>query len=111
MRAGLSWGSWSAGRGAWTQAHEAYGTARVAADRLLGQHAARRDVEAWLSAIGDLSAQASYARCRSGEPRAAAEWLEWGRARVLSDALARARLETLAVAQPALAGRFREAAA
>jgi tetratricopeptide (TPR) repeat protein len=111
LRAGLNWGDWSADRRDWAQAHEAYGSARVAAERLLGQHVARRDVEAWLSAVGDLSAQAAYARCRTDEPGAAAQWLEWGRARVLSDALARARLATLAATRPDLAGRFREAAA
>ena len=111
LQAGLNWGDWSARRRVWPQAHEAYAAARVAADRLLGQHVARRDVEAWLSAIGDMSAHAAYAHCRTGDPGAAAEWLEWGRARVLSEALARARLAPLAATRPDLVSRFQEAVA
>jgi hypothetical protein len=80
MRCGLNWGDWSLRRQAWAQAHEAYGAARVAADRLLGQHLARRDVETRLSAVGSMPAQAAYARCQTDEPAAAAVWLEWGRA-------------------------------
>jgi tetratricopeptide (TPR) repeat protein len=111
MRCGLNWGDWSLRRQVWAQAHEAYDTARTAADRLLGQHLVRRDVETWLSAVGDMPAQAAYARCRTQEPGAAAVWLEWGRARVLSDVLDRARLNHLAASQPALFGRYRHAAA
>ena len=111
MRCGLNWGDWSLRRRVWAQAHEAYDTARTAADRLLGQHLVRRDVETWLSAVGDMPAQAAYARCRTQEPGAAAVWLEWGRARVLSDVLDRARLNHLAASQPALVGRYRQAAA
>lgn len=111
LRCGVNWGDWSMRRRAWAEADEAYGLARVAADRLLGQHLARRDVEAWLSAVGDLPAQAALARCRTGQLSAAAEWLEWGRARVLSDALGRAQLASLAVSHPDLVRRYRQAAA
>jgi hypothetical protein len=111
LRCGLNWGNWSVRRRIWPSAHDAYSQARVAADRLLGQHLARRDVTAWLSAVGDLPAQAAFARCRTGEPCAAAEWLEWGRARALSDALGRARVASLAVSHPDLVRRYQEAAA
>lgn len=111
LRCGLNWGGWSLRRRIWAQAHEAYDTARTAADRLLGQQLVRRDVETWLSAVGDMPAQAAYARCRTDELSLAAVWLEWGRARVLSDVLDRSRLTRLAVSQPALVGRYRQAAA
>lgn len=111
LRCGLNWGAWSLRRRIWAEAHEAYDAARTAADRLLGQHLVRRDMETWLSAVGDMPAQAAYARCRTEEPSAAAVWLEWGRARVLSDVLDRARLTRLAVGHPALADRYRQAAA
>jgi hypothetical protein len=111
MRCGLNWGNWSLRRRVWPQAHEAYDAARTAADRLLGQHLVRRDVETWLSAVGNMPALAAYARCRTHEPSAAAVWLEWGRARVLSDVLDRARLTLLTASHPALADRYRQAAA
>jgi tetratricopeptide (TPR) repeat protein len=110
MRCGLNWGDWSVRRRVWAQAHEAYDMARTAADRLLRQHLVRRDIEAWLSAVGDMPAAAAYARCWTEEPSAAAVWLEWGRARVLSDVLDRARLTSLAVSHPALVSRYRQAA-
>ena len=111
LRCGLNWGDWSLQRRAWAQAHEAYDAGRAAADRLLRQQLARRDVETWLSAVGDMPAQAAYARCRTDEPGQAAVWLEWGRARVLSDVLDRSRLTRLAVSHPALADRYRQVAA
>jgi tetratricopeptide (TPR) repeat protein len=111
LNCGVNWGDWSMRRRAWAQADEAYDLARVAADRLLRQHLARRDVEAWLTAVGNLPAQAALARCRMGQPGTAAEWLEWGRARVLSDALGRARLTSLEVSHPDLVRRYRRAAA
>ena len=111
LRCGLNWGGWSLRQQTWAQAHEAYDAARTAADRLLRQQLARRDVETWLSAVGDMPAQAAYARCRTDELSPAAVWLEWGRARVLSDVLDRSRLTRLAVSQPALVGRYRQAAA
>jgi hypothetical protein len=111
LRCGLNWGDWAAQRADWEQAREAYTGARVAADRLLRLHLARRDVEAWLTEVGDLPGQAAFARARTGEPAAAAEWLEWGRARVLSDALGRARLDVLAASRPDLVRRYQHAAA
>jgi hypothetical protein len=111
LRCGLNWGAWSLRRRTWAQAHEAYDAARTAADRLLRQHLARRDVETWLSAVGDMPAQAAYARCRTDEPGPAAVWLEWGRARVLSDVLDRSRLSRLAVSHSGLTDRYRQAAA
>jgi tetratricopeptide (TPR) repeat protein len=110
MRCGLNWGDWSVRRRVWAQAHEAYDMAQTAADRLLRQHLIRRDIEAWLSAVGNMPAAAAYARCRTEESGAAAVWLEWGRARVLSDVLDRARLTGLAVSHPALASRYQQAA-
>ena len=58
-----------------------------------------------------MPAQAVYARCRTDELSLAAVWLEWGRARVLSDVLDRSRLIHLAVSHPALVSRYRRAAA
>lgn len=111
LRCGINWGGWSVRRGDWARAHEAYDRARVAADRLLRLHLVRRDVEAWLTEVEDLPAQAAFARVQTGEPRQAAEWAEWGRARVLSDALDRARLAGLAASHPALVRRYQQAAA
>jgi Tfp pilus assembly protein PilF len=110
LRCGLNWGAWSIRRHRWADADEAYDQARQAADRLLRRQIVRRDMEAWLSAVGDMPAQAAYARCQTRRPLAAAVWLEWGRARVLSDMLDRARLGHLAADQPDLVNRYRQAA-
>jgi hypothetical protein len=60
-----------------------------------------------------MSARAAVASSWLARPGQAAAWLEWGRARLLSDALARDRSDLAALDrdQPALAGRYHAVAA
>jgi hypothetical protein len=105
-RCALNWARWAGDQGRLATASEAYNAARSFTDELLAQNLTRNDKEAWLADVGQMSARAAVA---SSRPRQAAAWLEWGRARLLSDALAHDRSDLAALDQdrPALAARYR----
>ena len=66
----------------------------------------------WLRAVAEAPATSAYVYCRLAEPASALARLEWGRARLLADALAVARLDVDALnrVRPDLAERYRAAA-
>jgi hypothetical protein len=76
-------------------------------------HGPRERAIADLSAFGGLAAHAAYSCCRTDNVDEAATWLEWGRARVLSDALDRDRsdLAELERRHAELSERYRSASA
>lgn len=86
-----AWMTSALARGAWGEVVEAYGYGSRAVEHLFGAQVGRAGREAWLREARGLSAGAAYAHARLGEPEAAAQALEAGRARLLADALERAR--------------------
>jgi len=113
LRAGIGLGTWASERGRWPTATAAYGSAVDAAERLLRRQLTARDTEAWLHAVRDVPAAAALAHGRLDQPDAAVVRLEWGRARLLADALGRSRADLTALARgrPELGARYRAAAA
>ncbi|WP_157442114.1 hypothetical protein [Actinoplanes awajinensis] len=112
LRSAQAYGDWATSRQHWPDAAGAYGAAVTAADRLLRRQLSPADVEAWLFAVRTLPAAAAYAHLRLGETTTAVDRLEWGRARLLTDALERDRADLRALAEtaPDLAARYRTAA-
>lgn len=112
LRCGLSWGEWASRRQAWAEATVAFEFAGDAAEQLVRRQLSRRDKETWLRAVGAMSAAAAFALCQTGKVASALARLEWGRARLLADALGRDRadLDVLAQTRPELAERYRLAA-
>jgi hypothetical protein len=106
---GLSWGTWASGRRAWAEAAEAFQFAADAAEQLVRRQLTRWDKQTWLRAIRTMPAAAAFALCQAGALPPALVRLEWGRARLLSDALGRNRadLDVLAQTHPQLAERYR----
>jgi hypothetical protein len=113
LRSASAHGDWSAERGRWQAAAEAYDAAVTAADRLLRRQLSPADVAAWLRAMRTLPPSAALAHARLGDNATAAARLEWGRARLLADALGRDRADLSALTEkaPATAARYRAAAA
>jgi hypothetical protein len=93
LRCGLDWGDWAAAQGTWQQAVEAFDNAVAAADLLVRGQVRRTDREVWLRAVAEAPATSAYAYRRLSEPASALTRLDWGRARLLADALAVARLD------------------
>ena len=112
LRCGLGWGGWAAAQGMWREAVEAFDNAVASADLLERRQVRRTDREVWLRAVAEAPATSAYVYCRLGEPASALTRLEWGRARLLADALALARLDLDALdrVRPDLAERYRAAA-
>ena len=113
LQCGLNWGRWAGQRAEWDQAKQAFDAARAVADQLVARHVTRSDKEAWLGAFPALAAQAAYSCSRTDDTDAAAGWLEWGRARIFSDALGsdRRALANLAQERADLVERYRAVSA
>ena len=109
---GLGWGDWAVAQGAWREAAEAFDNAVAAADLLVRGQVRRTDREVWLRAVAEAPTTSAYVYCRLGEPDYAITRLEWGRGRLLADALAVAQLDLDALdhVRPDLAERYRAAA-
>lgn len=112
LRCGLSWGQWASHRQAWTEATDAFHFAAEAAEQLVRRQLTRRDKQTWLRAIRTMPAAAAFALSQTGALPLALVRLEWGRARLLADALGRDRadLDALTHTHPQLAERYRLAA-
>jgi hypothetical protein len=112
LRCGLSWGEWASRRRAWAEATEAFQFAADGAEQLVHRQLTRRDKQTWLRAIRTMPAAAAFALSQADALPLALVRLEWGRARLLADALDRDRadLDVLAQTHPQLAERFRLAA-
>lgn len=110
--AARAWGNWARERQSWPEAAEAYTHGLEAAERLFRVQLRRTSKETWLHEARGLPACAAYALARLGRPNEAVVALERGRARFLSEALARDRadLGALAGARPELAEAYRRAA-
>jgi len=108
LRCGLNWGKWASGRRAWAEAAEAFQFAADAAEQLVRRQLTRWNKQALLRDIRTMPA-AAFALCQTGALAPALVRLEWGRARLLSDALGRnrANLDMLAQTHPQLAERYR----
>jgi tetratricopeptide (TPR) repeat protein len=80
-------GDWAAGRGAWAEAAEAYGSGLTAVRRLVAIQSVRADKESWLRDAQMVPARAAYALVRAGRPQDAVLALENGQALLLHEAL------------------------
>ncbi|MGD9525351.1 MAG: hypothetical protein AB7V44_01035 [Pseudonocardia sp.] len=110
LTAARRWGAWAARRREWAEAAQAYDLALAASEQLWHAQAGRADKEIWLGAARGVPDRAGHAKARAGDPHSAVVALEQGRARLLAEAL-RGRSDQLTRLDPALAQRYRTAAA
>lgn len=78
-------------RQSWEEANEAYDYALKAIEGLIRGQLLRSSKETWLSKAQDLPTRAAYALARTDDVRGAVEFIERGRAQLLSEALERNR--------------------
>jgi CHAT domain-containing protein/tetratricopeptide (TPR) repeat protein len=93
LRASRNWGNWASTREEWEEATQAFDYGLVASERLFRIQLLRTSKEAWLREARGLHARAAYALAKLGDLSRAAEVLEQGRARLLSQVLERDRAE------------------
>lgn len=112
LAAGRAWGMWAMRRTAPDEAVQAFDHVFGAAERLVRAQPVRRDAAPWLSAISEVPPAAASALTALGRNAEAVLRLEQGRARFLSEVLARdhADLDRLRLARPDLAERHRSTA-
>jgi hypothetical protein len=111
LRSALNWSAWAVAREAWSEVAEAADVGAATVMRLVQRQLLRRDKESWLVVATQLLANGAYALARTGTLRCAAERVEEGRARLLSEGLdlARTDLSELAGSRPELVERLRAA--
>ena len=110
LHCALSWADWAMQRESPEEAAEAFDAAAAAADRLLRRQLRRSDREVWLRAVGPMPVDSAFVLRRLGRTGAAVARMEWGRARLLADELARFQLTGLGRLVPDLTERYRAAA-
>lgn len=108
LRIARNWGDWSFEHERWDEATEAYGRAQDCVDRILNIQLVRAGKENWLRAAQGISLRQSYCLVRTGRIQDALMSLERNRARLLTVALERDRidLESLKSADDTLHGEF-----
>jgi tetratricopeptide (TPR) repeat protein len=108
LAAASTWSGAAGARGAWAEVVEATGYSFTALDRLYRTQLTRHGKEAWLRRAQGLAGRAAHALARTGQVQAAAIALERGKARGLSETLARERadLGRLRKRRPSLAARY-----
>jgi tetratricopeptide (TPR) repeat protein len=91
LRTAISWGDRVAERLDWPRAAEAYVLGIEASERLFRAQGMRGHKETWLRETGQLFPNAAYALLRTGDPAAAVQAFDLGRARLLSEVIERDR--------------------
>jgi CHAT domain-containing protein len=86
---GRDWGNWAFERGAWDEAHEAYGAVLATVEPLRTLQLARRAKEVMLEFTQSVATRFGWAAARMGRLRDAVLAIECARATLLSDVLAR----------------------
>jgi CHAT domain-containing protein/tetratricopeptide (TPR) repeat protein len=88
-----NWAIGASERGSWEEAADAFEQAIETAEALYAPHVVGAHKETLLQRFGDLPADAAYALARAGRIDRAVEALERGRARFLSEAIDRGRVD------------------
>lgn len=106
-----NWGNWALERAAWDEAVRAYAYGVQALEQIYRTQLLRTSQETWLSEAFGLHARAAYALARCNRLQEAVTTLEQGRARGLSEVLARDRadLERIQQKEPDLYAKYQEA--
>ena len=112
LRSAYDWGNWATEREEWDEAAEAYASAITMLEQLYSTQLLRASQEAMLSNVRSLHAKAAYAQARAGHLKEAVVTLEQGRARNLSQVLARdyANLKQLQQEHPEMYDQYQQAA-